>query len=221
MAGEEGDERGHGAADERRTATGERRTSGGQAAQAAHDHCLPLGRAAESAAARGGASRRTSVHLLQNQHKAVGGSGGVPSRSTMKRSACCVSCCWMTSIKQSSAVTGQPGRHQKREAGVMQPRSGRFSELVERVSGPECQPHGDAAEKNIARGTRKRYIRSIQLNEVLNEVQQKFDALIKIQGQSKSFLKILQHFGVTGPDRSFTISHYVISESCHTKKRKR
>ena len=53
---------------------------------------------------------------------------------------------------------------------MMQPRSGRFSALVERVSGPVCQPHGEAAEKNIARGTRKHYIRSIQVR-VLNEVQ--------------------------------------------------
>jgi hypothetical protein len=49
--------------------------------------------------------------------------------------------------------------------------AGAFSELVERVSGPGCQPHGDVAEKNIARGTRKRYICSIQ-PRVLNEVQQ-------------------------------------------------
>ena len=56
----------------------------------------------------------------------------------------------------------------------MQLRSRHFSALVERVSGPVCQLHGNAAEKNIARGTRKRYIltdSTIQLR-VLNEVQQ-------------------------------------------------
>ena len=69
--------------------------------------------------------------------------------------------CWMTSGKQSPAVTGR----------VSEARSGRnAAALVERVSGPMCQQHGDATEKNIA-GTSKRYIRCIRLR-VLNEVQQ-------------------------------------------------
>jgi hypothetical protein len=84
-----GDARGHGAADERRTAAGERRTSGGQAAQAAHEQRTSGGRAAESAAARRGAGRRTSVHALRNRYgtkQSAGGSGRrgggrVPSRS--------------------------------------------------------------------------------------------------------------------------------------------
>ena len=72
VGGGGGDERGQGEADEGRTAAGEERTSGGQAAQgspqAAHERCTSVGRSAESAAACGGAGRRTSVHALLNRY---------------------------------------------------------------------------------------------------------------------------------------------------------
>ena len=88
VGGGGGDERGQGEADEGRTAAGEERTSGGQAAQgspqAAHERCTSVGRSAESAAACGGAGRRTSVHALLNRYgtkQSARGGGGVPSRS--------------------------------------------------------------------------------------------------------------------------------------------
>ena len=79
----------------------------------------------------------------------------------------------MTSGKQSPAVTGLVSEARSgRDAAEKQAFLGIGGES--KCQGPVCQLHGNAAEKNIARGTRKRYIltdRTIQLR-VLNEVQQ-------------------------------------------------
>ena len=89
-----GVERGHGlgAADERRTAAGERRTSGGQAAQAAHERRTRGGRAEESAAVCCGAVRRTSVHAWRNRYgtkQSAGGGGGAAAGYRAKEHMLC------------------------------------------------------------------------------------------------------------------------------------